>query len=151
MSNTITDTVQIRSLFGLDKTLNDVVPQLIPRDPVNIDGVKPGFNTIRSNIPTNESIHAEMEPTNNAPIAVFDGTEKKRLQQTSFTICLFSLAECDIHIPPNPKTGEFISPEKPTTLPITSPSSTYHPPASPNFPRLTPFTTLRRSSTRSNV
>lgn len=57
----------------LDKTLNDVVPQLIPREPVNIDGVKPGFNTIRSNIPTNESIHVEIDPTSNAPIAVFDG------------------------------------------------------------------------------
>ncbi len=50
-----------------------MVPQLIPRDPVNIDGIKPGFNTIRSNIQTNETIHIDIDPTNNAPIAVFDG------------------------------------------------------------------------------
>lgn len=50
-----------------------MVPQLIPRDPVNIDGVKPGFNSIRSNIQAAEGITVEIDPTNNAPIAVFDG------------------------------------------------------------------------------
>ena len=53
-----------------------MVPQLIPRDPVNIDGVKPGFNTIRSTIQTNETIHVDIDPTSNAPIAVFDGKRK---------------------------------------------------------------------------
>ncbi|CAF3491826.1 unnamed protein product [Rotaria sp. Silwood1] len=64
------------------KTLNDMVPQLIPRDPVNMDGIKSGFNSIRSNIQNN--IDVEINPTSNAPIAVFD--------------------ECDIHIPTNQKT-----------------------------------------------
>jgi hypothetical protein len=50
-----------------------MVPQLIPRDPVNSDGVKPGFNSIRSNIQTNEIINVEIDPASNAPIAVFDG------------------------------------------------------------------------------
>ena len=53
-----------------------MVPQLIPREPVNIDGVKPGFNTIRSTIQTNETIHVDIDPTSNAPIAVFDGKNK---------------------------------------------------------------------------
>ncbi len=52
-----------------------MVPQLIPRDPVNSDGVKPGFNSIRSNIQTNETIDVEIDPTSNAPIAIFDGIE----------------------------------------------------------------------------
>jgi hypothetical protein len=50
-----------------------MVPQLIPRDPVNIDGVKAGFNSIRANFQTNATIHVEIDPTSNAPIAVFDG------------------------------------------------------------------------------
>lgn len=50
-----------------------MVPQLIPREPVNIDSVKPGFNLIRSNIQPNEIINVEIDPTSNAPIAVFDG------------------------------------------------------------------------------
>lgn len=50
-----------------------MVPQLIPRDPVNIDGIKSGFNSIRSNIQTTETLHVEIDPTSNAPIAVFDG------------------------------------------------------------------------------
>ncbi len=54
-----------------------MVPQLIPREPVNIDGIKPGFNTIRSNIQINETIHVEIDPTNNAPIAVLDGNNKQ--------------------------------------------------------------------------
>ena len=55
----------------LDKALNEVVPQLIPRDPVNSDGVKPGFNSIR----TNPYHHADAEivPTGDAPMAIFDG------------------------------------------------------------------------------
>jgi hypothetical protein len=66
----------LKGLFYLiiDKTLNDMVPQLIPRDPVNIDGIKVGFNSIRSNIHYN--IDGEFDPTNDAPIAVFDGTKK---------------------------------------------------------------------------
>jgi len=40
---------------------------------VNSDGVKAGFNSIRSNIQINETINVEVDPTNNAPIAVFDG------------------------------------------------------------------------------
>jgi hypothetical protein len=32
----------------LDKTLNEMVPQLIPRDPVTSDGVKPVIAPIRS-------------------------------------------------------------------------------------------------------
>ena len=91
--------------FCLDKTLNDVVPQLIPREPVNIDGVKPGFNTIRSNIPTNESIHVEIDPTSNAPIAVFDGKIPSFFDSPH---SLSSLLECDIHIPSNQKTGKLI-------------------------------------------
>jgi hypothetical protein len=55
----------------IDKTLNDMVPQLIPREPVNVNGVKPGFNIIRANIQNN--IDVEIEPTSDAPIAVFDG------------------------------------------------------------------------------
>jgi hypothetical protein len=51
-------------VFFLDKTLNDMVPQLIPRDPVNM---KPGFLSMRTNI------DIEFDPTNDAPIAVFDG------------------------------------------------------------------------------
>lgn len=64
-------------ILNIDKTLNDMVPQLIPRDPVNLDGIKPGFNTIRSTIQTNEINHIEIDPTNNAPIAVFDGNFKR--------------------------------------------------------------------------
>jgi hypothetical protein len=48
-----------------------MVPQLIPREPININGVKPGFNSIRANIQNN--IDVEIEPTSDAPIAVFDG------------------------------------------------------------------------------
>ncbi|CAF3395587.1 unnamed protein product [Rotaria sp. Silwood1] len=106
------------------KTLNDMVPQLIPRDPVNNDGIKPGFNLIRSNIQTNETINVEIDPTSNAPIAVFD--------------------ECDIHIPTK-QTEESIF------VPITSLSTTYVSTTSPNFPRLTPYTTLRRSSSKTNL
>ncbi|CAF4549590.1 unnamed protein product [Rotaria sp. Silwood1] len=125
------------------KTLNDMVPQLIPRDPVNNDGIKPGFNLIRSNIQTNETINVEIDPTSNAPIAVFD--------------------ECDIHIPTK-QTGEFIlkklshdllsffvSSEESIFVPITSLSTTYVSTTSPNFPRLTPYTTLRRSSSKTNL
>lgn len=60
-------------LAVVDKTLNDMVPQLIPRDPVNSDGVKAGFNLIRSNVQVHETVNVEIDPTNNAPIAVFDG------------------------------------------------------------------------------
>lgn len=84
--------------------MNDVVPQLIPREPVNIDGVKPGFNTIRSNIPTNENIHVEIDPTSNAPIAVFDG----KSHHYSILFSILSFLECDIHIPSNQKTGKSI-------------------------------------------
>lgn len=131
----------------IDKTLNDMVPQLIPREPVNIDGVKPGFNTIRSNIQTNETtVHVEIDPTSNAPIAVFDGKKKKTKDfslQFNFSFDL----ECDIHIPTNQKTS---SREESISIPI---SSTYIPSttSSPNFPRLTPYSTLRRSSSRTNV
>lgn len=59
--------------FVLDKKLNDMVPQLIPREPVNINGNKPGFNSIRSNILNNNVI--DIDPTKNAPIAVFDGKD----------------------------------------------------------------------------
>ncbi|UJR28556.1 hypothetical protein I4U23_009790 [Adineta vaga] len=52
------------------KTLNTMVPQLIPREPVNIMGMKAGFNSIRSNIQDNLQI--EIDPTSDAPIAVFD-------------------------------------------------------------------------------
>jgi len=45
-----------------------MVPQLIPRDPVNM---KSGFNLIRTNISNN--IDIEFDPTTDAPIAVFDG------------------------------------------------------------------------------
>jgi len=45
-----------------------MVPQLIPRDPVNM---KSGFNSIRTNISNN--IDIEFDPTTDAPIAVFDG------------------------------------------------------------------------------
>jgi len=55
-------------LNSLDKTINDMVPQLIPRDPVNM---KSGFNSIRTNISNN--IDIEFDPINDAPIAVFDG------------------------------------------------------------------------------
>jgi hypothetical protein len=55
-------------LNSLDKTINDMVPQLIPRDPVNM---KSGFNSIRTNI--SNSIDIEFDPINDAPIAVFDG------------------------------------------------------------------------------
>ena len=146
-------------MWILDKTLNDMVPQLIPREPVNIDGVKPGFNTIRTTIQTNEMIHVEIDPTSNAPIAVFDG--KKR--NSSIDFIRSSRLECDIHIPINQQSGKcfflihslshllLIASEESISLPITSLSSTYHPPASPNFPRLTPCTTFRRSSSRSNV
>ncbi|CAF1250354.1 unnamed protein product [Adineta steineri] len=88
------------------KTLNDMVPQLIPREPINMNGVKPGFNSIRTNI--QNTIDIEIDPTNDAPIAVFD--------------------ECDIQILPNQK-DESIS-------------------SSPTFPRLIPYSTLRRSLTR---
>jgi hypothetical protein len=45
-----------------------MVPQLIPRDPVNM---KSGFNSIRTNISNN--IDIEFDPITDAPIAVFDG------------------------------------------------------------------------------
>ncbi|CAF1523170.1 unnamed protein product [Adineta steineri] len=106
------------------KTLNDMVPQLIPRDPVNLDGVKPGFNSILSNIQINETTNIEIDPTNNAPIAVFD--------------------ECDIHIPTNQT-------EEPVYIPVNSLLSTSVPITSPNFPRLTPYTTLRNLSSKTNV
>ncbi|CAF1306275.1 unnamed protein product [Rotaria magnacalcarata] len=106
------------------KTLNDMVPQLIPRDPLNSDGIKPGFNSIRSNIQINETINIDIDPTSNAPIAVFD--------------------ECDIHIPTRQT-------EESTPMPITSLSSTYLSMASPSFPRLTPYTTLRRSPSKINI
>ena len=70
----------------IDKTLNDMVPQLIPRDPVNSDGVKPGFNSIRSNIQLNETVNIDIDPTNNAPIAVFDGKEKQAYLLQSFSL-----------------------------------------------------------------
>jgi hypothetical protein len=52
-----------------------MVPQLIPRDPVNIDGVKAGFASVRSNILHLHPTHPDIgiDPTNDAPIAVFDG------------------------------------------------------------------------------
>jgi hypothetical protein len=125
-----------------------MVPQLIPRDPVNIDGVKPGFNSIRSNIQTNEIINVEIDPTSNAPIAVFDGIEYDLYAYTFHCLFLF-LIECDIHIPTN-QTGEFLNKvnsnlfsinlEESITIPITS--------TSPNFPRLTPYTISRTSSSR---
>lgn len=74
---------------------------------MNIDGVKPGFNTIRSTIPTNETIHVELDPTSNAPIAVFDGQTQR--SSSNNLIELSSLLECDIHIPTNQKTGKLIS------------------------------------------
>ena len=52
-----------------------MVPQLVPRDPVNNNSIKPGFNSVRSNIQINEPSHIEIDLTNNAPIAVFDGIE----------------------------------------------------------------------------
>ena len=73
---------------------------------MNIDGVKPGFNTIRSTIPTNETIHVELDPTSNAPIAVFDGQTQR--SSSNNLIELSSLLECDIHIPTNQKTGKLI-------------------------------------------
>jgi hypothetical protein len=45
-----------------------MVPQLIPREPVNM---KPGFLSMRSNISNN--IDIEFDPINDAPIAIFDG------------------------------------------------------------------------------
>jgi hypothetical protein len=119
-----------------------MVPQLIPRDPVNIDGVKPGFNTIRSTVQTNETIHVDIDPTSNAPIAVFDGKNRKH-RFSRYFIYVFLLIECDIHIPTNQKPGI----EESISIPVTS----YAPPPSPNFPRLTPYSTLRRSSSRTNV
>ncbi|CAF3714936.1 unnamed protein product [Rotaria sordida] len=68
------------------KTLNDMVPQLIPRDPVNMNSIKSRFNSIRSNIQNNIDINT----ISNAPIAVFD--------------------ECDIHIPTNQKDELMTSP-----------------------------------------
>ena len=62
------------ALYAIDKTLNDVVPPLIPRDPLNSDVLKAGFNFIRPAIPTNEGMQVEIDPTSNAPIAVFGGT-----------------------------------------------------------------------------
>ena len=76
------------------------------------------------------------------------------------------IIECDIHIPSNQNTGKIIFDiyleflvvfflsaylEESISIPITSLSSTYVPTTSPNFPRLTPYTTLRRSSSRTNV
>ncbi len=52
----------------IDKPLNETIPQLIPRDPVNM---KSGFNSIRTNI--SNHIDIEFDPTNDAPIAVFEG------------------------------------------------------------------------------
>jgi len=136
-----------------------MVPQLIPRDPVNNDGVKPGFNSIRSNIQTNETIDVEIDPTSNAPIAIFDGIES----YFYYIFIFFSfITECDIHIPTNQKPGKFIEKnfylnlffiylEESISIPITSLSSTYVPTTPPNFPRLTPYSTLRRSSSRTNV
>ncbi|CAM4749618.1 unnamed protein product [Rotaria magnacalcarata] len=63
------------------KALNNTVPQLIPREPVNMSGIKPGFNSIRSIIPNHNG--TEIDLPNNAPIAIFD--------------------ECDIHISTNQK------------------------------------------------
>lgn len=62
------------ALCSVDKTLNDVVPPLIPRDPLNSEVLKAGFNFARPAMPTNEAIQVEIDPTSNAPIAVFDGT-----------------------------------------------------------------------------
>jgi hypothetical protein len=62
-----------------DKTLNDVVPQLIPREPVNIDGVKAGFTSVRSNIhqlQIHHHVDIDIDPTNDAPLAVFDGKQE---------------------------------------------------------------------------
>jgi hypothetical protein len=136
-------------VFELDKTLNDMVPQLIPRDPVNIDGVKPGFNTIRSTIQTNETIQIDIDPTSNAPIAVFDGN--KSIFEI-FHLFVF-LIECDNHIPTNQKPGQLISISSPHLffLFLEESISTYVSPPSPNFPRLTPYSTIRRSSSRTNV
>ena len=59
-----------------DKSFNDMVPQLIPREPVNIDGVKAGFTSVRPNIssiPIVQHHEIDIDPTRDAPIAVFDG------------------------------------------------------------------------------
>lgn len=48
-----------------------MVPQLISREPVNMNGIKPGLNSMRSNIQNN--FHVDIDPTSDAPIAVFDG------------------------------------------------------------------------------
>ena len=57
----------------VDKTLNEMVPQLIPRDPVNSNGVKMPFHPLRTTVQTNEPINVEIDPTTSAPIAVLDG------------------------------------------------------------------------------
>jgi hypothetical protein len=81
-----------------------MVPQLIPRDPVNLEGVKAGFNSLRAHIQTNETINVEIDPTSNAPIAVFDGIEYYLYSYELY----FILIECDIHIPTNQR-GEFLN------------------------------------------
>ena len=63
--------LSIVSSFFLDKTFNDIVPQLIPREPINNVRMKSGLSSIRSNIQDNLEI--EIDPTSDAPIAVFDG------------------------------------------------------------------------------
>ncbi|CAF0948059.1 unnamed protein product [Adineta ricciae] len=68
------------------KTFNDIVPQLIPREPINSIGMKPGLSSIRSNIQDNLEI--EIDPTSDAPIAVFD--------------------ECDINTKTNQKEQKYI-------------------------------------------
>lgn len=61
------------NLTIVDKTLNEMVPQLIPRDPVNSNGVKMPFHPLRTTLQTNETINVEIDPTTSAPIAVLDG------------------------------------------------------------------------------
>ena len=51
-----------------------MVPQLIPRDPVNSNGVKMPFHSLRTTLQMNETINVEIDPTTSAPIAVLDGS-----------------------------------------------------------------------------
>ena len=53
-----------------------MVPQLIPREPVNIDGVKAGFTSVRPNLsamPMTQQLEIDIDPTRDAPMAEFDG------------------------------------------------------------------------------
>lgn len=63
-------------MFFIDKTFDERVPQLIPREPVNIEAMKAGFNSNRLNLHPNQpqaQNEITIDPTTDAPIAVFDG------------------------------------------------------------------------------